>query len=141
LGVARPLQERLFLKANPLKGVAVHSTSFWLAACIVPLGYALQRRQAVASHFRETLYSGPVVSPCASSALGFTYREIFDDFSTGIADRGKSGEEHAAKKSYSHMIVASRIPSITHLESAIFLLAKFARFRAFAMLRQSLQQF
>jgi hypothetical protein len=75
------------------------------------------------------------------SALGCTYREIFDGLSTGIADRGKSGEEHAAKKLYSQMIAASRIPSITHLGRAIFLLGKFARFRAFAMLRQSLQQF
>src|SRR4029077_8811818 len=99
-------------------------------------GYALQRRHAVASRARETLYSGPVESPCAHPfALGCTCAA---KSSVAFQPRSQSREwpeKHTAHIIYSRRIAVSRMRPFTVLESA-----KFARFRAFAMLRQSLAQ-
>ncbi len=61
-------------------------------------------------------------------------REIFDGLSTPMPIAGMARKTYG-KEFYSRKIAASRMRPFTVLESA-----KFARFRAFAMLRQSLAQ-
>src|SRR5207245_10193264 len=66
-------------------------------------------------------------------------REIFEGLST--ADRENGPKEHATWKMYSSPMAVSRMPPFTHRGGAVFFGEKFARSRAFAMLRQSLRQF
>src|SRR5258706_6208529 len=130
------------LKAKPAKGVAVHSISLWLAAWLVPTGICAAAPASRGLATRRDLYTGPVESPCAHPfALGCTCAAKSSlAFKLRLADRRNGPKEHAAKGSYSCMLAASRM-SRSHNLRARYSAAKFARFRAFAMLGQSLQQF
>ena len=130
------------LKAIPAKGVAVHSISLWLAAWLVPTGICAAAPASRGLATWRDLYTGPVESPCAHPfALGCTCAAKSSlALRPRLADRGNSPKEHTAKKSYSRTTAASRMPRSRNLEHDIST-AKFARFRAFAMLGQSLKQF